>query len=218
MANRTGRRMNADRTIGLLVVSALAPAIAIEPLNPDVMDSSGKPAAWTHCLYQVKDSLKIQPYDSCMSGKNTAMSKISLGETQYDSAGRAWISTNEFKGVLLQKGRGVVIWGIPYFDNGIDEFKNGLIRFERGGKTGYAAADGKIVIKPKYDGAWQFKNGFAMVCVGCVKEPCREKDCEHLALIGGKWAMINKSGKTVKKIKDWKEGYDWWRKKWGRKK
>jgi hypothetical protein len=166
---------------------------------------------WDDCIYLKRDSLEIQPYKNCVKINSDVpiLSETTYGEIQYDSNGYAWLSTKQFHGILIKKSKGIVLWGISYFDNGIDDFNCGLIRIERNHKTGYADSNGRIVIEPQFDGAWQFKNDLAMVCKGCVLETCEKGDCEHRALTGGDWSVIDKSGTVVKVVEDWRKGYEY---------
>jgi len=54
---------------------------------------------------------------------------------------------------------------------GADEFSDGLVRTVINQKYGFADRHGKIVIAPKYDGAFPFEHGYAIVCIGC-RETC----------------------------------------------
>ncbi len=58
-------------------------------------------------------------------------------------------------------------------------FKNGLAKGVKGGKTGYFNKEGKWVIEAKFDGGRDFKNGFAA------------------AKKGDKWGFINEKGEWV---------------------
>lgn len=79
------------------------------------------------------------------------------------------------------------------FDNGPDDFSNGLARTERNGKIGFFDKALSIVIKPQYDFAYSFENDLALVCMGCI----RKKEGEHTRMAGGKWGAINSKGKII---------------------
>jgi hypothetical protein len=59
----------------------------------------------------------------------------------------------------------------------------------------------KTAIKPKYDFAFPFCNGYAIVCYQCKPE----QNGEHKEVSGGQWGVINKKGKVVIPIKYEKE-------------
>jgi WG containing repeat len=87
----------------------------------------------------------------------------------------------------------VVITGVPVFDNGPDEFHDGLVRFVKGRKYGFADRTGKTVIPPRYDGAMPFAGGRAKVCLACV-DKCADRECEHHVFSGGNWFSLDKTG------------------------
>jgi len=80
-----------------------------------------------------------------------------------------------------------------FFDNGADYFVEGVARTILNNKFGYIDEQLNVVIKPEYDFVFPFKNGIAVVCNGCRFE----LSGEHNKIAGGKWGVINKSGKIV---------------------
>lgn len=103
-----------------------------------------------------------------------------------------------------RKGR-VIIQGVPSSDNWADAFSDGLVRTVINEKYGFADRHGKLIVAPKYDGAFPFEHGYTVVCIGC-RETCamtdhpradRNVDCEHYILTGGEWFKINKAGRVV---------------------
>ena len=106
------------------------------------------------------------------------------------------------------KGR-VVVRGVPISDNWATEFSDGLVQTVINEKIGFADRHGKIVIGPKYDGADSFRDGYAVVCIGC-REACimpdnptgdLESDCEYRTMTGGQWFKINKAGHVVARVR-----------------
>ena len=95
-----------------------------------------------------------------------------------------------------RKGR-VIIRDVAPFDNGADEFHEGLVRFRKNGKWGFAAPNGIVVIPAKYDGAYIFENGVARVCIGCHDACTSQNDCEHHTFEGGQHFKIDRRGKVV---------------------
>ncbi|MDO9027263.1 MAG: WG repeat-containing protein [Candidatus Roizmanbacteria bacterium] len=85
------------------------------------------------------------------------------------------------------------------FDNGCDYFQEGLSRTVKDGKLGYINKDLDVVIPPKYDFAFHFNSGVAVVCIGCYSVPIG-KDDEHMEVAGGKWGYIDKKGNVVVSI------------------
>lgn len=79
------------------------------------------------------------------------------------------------------------------FDNGPDDFQEGLARFTSDHKFGFFDKTGKIVIKPRFDFATPFQEGLAAICQGC-----KEKfSGEHRFMEGGSWGYINQKGEIV---------------------
>ena len=82
---------------------------------------------------------------------------------------------------------------VLYFDNGADYFKEGLARTIKDGKIGFIDKNLDVVILPKFDFAFPFSDGVAVVCNGCYFVP----DGEHSAVVGGKWRYIDKNGVAI---------------------
>jgi hypothetical protein len=88
-----------------------------------------------------------------------------------------------------------LLWEAFIFDNLPDVSRNGLFRVIVDGKVGFANEQGKIVIKPLFDGANSFSEGFAAVNIG-GRLATRG---EHSFIEGGHWGYIDKKGKYVLK-------------------
>jgi len=104
------------------------------------------------------------------------------GATVVDGNGWAYIN---MKGEVLLR---------PFiYDNGPDDFKEGLARFVQDGKMGFYAPSGVIVIPATYDFILPFENGVAKVCNGCEQV----RNGEHFTVEGGTWRTIDKAGKII---------------------
>ncbi len=88
------------------------------------------------------------------------------------------------------------------YDNGPDYFVEGLRRFVKNGKIGFADRNGKVIIEPKHDFVDYFNYGYASFCDGCDWE---KTDDEHKSIVGGKWGMMNARGETVPPITKYSE-------------
>jgi len=84
-----------------------------------------------------------------------------------------------------------------FYDNGADYFSEGMRRFVKNGKVGFADRNGTVVIKPEYDFASPFNYGYAAYCNGCDWEKTEE---EHKAIVGGTWGVINFKGEIVQPV------------------
>jgi hypothetical protein len=79
------------------------------------------------------------------------------------------------------------------FDNGADYFVEGLARTVRGGKVGFVDHSLNEVIAPRWDFAFPFQSGFAVVCTGCREQAAGE----HREVVGGEWGYIDSHGEVV---------------------
>lgn len=79
------------------------------------------------------------------------------------------------------------------YDNGPDDFSDGLARSPVGHKIGYIDRRLRLVIPARYDGAFPFARGVAVVCLGCASV----SDGEHSWYEGGEWGCIDRSGKEL---------------------
>lgn len=109
--------------------------------------------------------------------------------------------TDTFKthAIVLKKRKGwvaidrneKVLYKVFVYDNGSDYVEDGKFRITKNGRIGYAdAATGAVVIKPKYKGAYPYKNGIAKVSTNCKTK----YDGEHYQWVKGTWFHIDKYG------------------------
>jgi hypothetical protein len=81
------------------------------------------------------------------------------------------------------------------YDNAADDFSEGLTRSLVRNRVAYFDHDFHQVIPPTYDWGWPFKDGRALVCLGCsLAAPDSEG---HRPVVGGKWGFIDKRGREV---------------------
>ncbi|MDY7092077.1 MAG: WG repeat-containing protein [Acidobacteriota bacterium] len=81
-------------------------------------------------------------------------------------------------------------------DNGPDYFVEGLARTAEGGKVGFVNRRLEPVIAPRWDFAFPFDDGLAVVCDGCRAQPSCPT-CEHSEIIGGDWGYIDRQGEEI---------------------
>lgn len=85
----------------------------------------------------------------------------------------------------------------PYlFDNGPDDFMEGLARYVENGKVGFVNQCLKPVVPAEFDWAGPFSNGVAVVCKDC-SHVFEDEYREHSAVKGGTWGAINPQGKHL---------------------
>lgn len=122
-----------------------------------------------------------------------------LKDLDFDSAGLAVVGSATQGWMYVNLKGKVIIRGVPVMDNWADTFHDGLVRFVRNKKYGFANRAGRIVIPPTYDGAMNFEKGNAEVCKGCQAK-CADPACEYHVFSGGSWFLINTKGATLKRI------------------
>ena len=116
-------------------------------------------------------------------------------------AGLAEVGLKENNGIINKKGRIVA-----KFDR-IESFSEGLAVVQKGTKFGYINKDGNIVIPLKYEKAYGFKNGLALVYIS--KGEQKERDVKYLGDMivvyysdpilwsDGLWGYIDKNGNMI---------------------
>lgn len=81
-----------------------------------------------------------------------------------------------------------------FYDNGADYFSEGVRRFVKNGKVGFADRNGKTIIEATHDFVSPFNYGYAAFCDGCDWEKTED---EHKAIVGGTWGVMNFKGEIV---------------------
>ncbi|KXH84802.1 WG repeat-containing protein [Chryseobacterium kwangjuense] len=108
------------------------------------------------------------------------------GETKEKNA---WGYVYDKKGNFLYR---------PFFyDNGADYFREGLRRFVKNGKIGFADRNGKLVIEAKHDFVSYFDYAYAVFCDGCA---WKETGDGYKTMEGGVWGVMNTRGEVVEPV------------------
>ncbi len=81
------------------------------------------------------------------------------------------------------------------FDNGPDDFAEGLARAIVADRIAYIDRRLRIRIRTRYDWGDRFAGGRAAVCIGCRSTPVGNG--EHRVMTGGRWGIIDKAGREV---------------------
>jgi WG containing repeat len=152
-------------------------------------DDRGRACTFDYDRPNVPDCIRTDVF-----GKLT-VSPNYLGDLRFDKHGLAALSAAGLGWAYVNRKGDVVVTGVAPFDNWADEFHDGLVRVLRDRRYGFANRTGKLVIPPKYDGAFQFERGTAVVCNRCQTQ-CDE-DGEHCSFVGGQWSRINARGVVV---------------------
>ncbi|MBO6516811.1 MAG: WG repeat-containing protein [Bacteroidia bacterium] len=119
-------------------------------------------------------------------GTDTLTHFANVLEYPKDSSYGRWIAIDRNQNTL---------YDLVFFDNGPDDFREGLVRVKRNGKMGFADEYGRITIPCAYDFAWWFENGKAKVTYK-AKE-IRDKYEEHFGIASDEWFYIDKKGKEI---------------------
>jgi len=119
------------------------------------------------------------------------------GETIYfDGFKKDEIKEKNAWGYVYDK-KGNFLYRPFFYDNGADYFSEGVRRFVKNGKVGFADRNGTVVIEANHDFASPFNYGYAAFCDGCDWE---KTDDEHKAIVGGDWGVMNFKGEIVQPI------------------
>ena len=114
---------------------------------------------------------------------------------KFDKYGLATVWTSGFY-YVTRDGRMARV--LP-FDNGADYFVGGLARTEVRGKVGFIDRKLRVVIPPRYDFAFPFNGGTAVVCNGCKET---SDGGEHKSMVGGQWSIIDRHGREIPALHD----------------
>lgn len=158
------------------------------------------------CGYIDKTSESLERLAQCARLENGALRLLAAvtDKTVRDDNGLFWVGMYARDWPLQDSdyyvnSRGETL-SVIHVDNGPDTFSEGLVRSRDNGKMGFFDSHFKEVVPRRYDFAWPFNAGRALVCNGC--KPQREKGNEHTALVGGEWFYIDRAGNRVSDIED----------------
>ena len=152
-----------------------------------------------YCTYQSKATHALEFYPSgCAIPQNNSyqITPFHLKQILFESDGLASLFIHGRAYYLNKKG---TLLPVVIYDNWADNFSEGLVRVPINGKIAYYNKQFQEVIKPQYDYAWPFDNGYALVCIGCHTAPLspNNRHEEHRPIVGGKWGYIDRFGNPV---------------------
>ena len=186
--------------IGLLLLACLATPIAEsqEPRSANVYDLS--------CSYTASDD-----------APNRSANQIDYDWDRYEHCarlapdGRMTVDPAHLERVHVKDGLARVLvdhegWyyvhpdgrslGVITHSNDPDPWSEGYVRGEREGKIVYFNRQFEEATGYRYDWAWPFDNGRALVCQGCVME---DSQYEHHFMVGGSWWLIDHAGNQIER-------------------
>jgi hypothetical protein len=182
--------------LGVLLALAFKPAVAAER-------GSSAPEAVFDCW---EPDLVVKQCAAAGSDGRQRLKPSYLPRLKFGSDGLASVLLLEAADAKKHQWFYVRRGGIPVpvesFDNGPDPFRDGLARSRSEGKLGYIDRRLNLVIPAKYDGAYPFERGVAVVCLACVLV----SDGEHSRYEDGQWGRIDRRGRVVSAFQPWKKG------------
>ena len=158
-------------------------------------------AAMLPCSYRASGEPEIASHGPCASRAADGSLRIDrrhLARLHYGSGGLAEVFVEGSGWAYVRRGGATL--EVLAEDNGPDDYADGLVRIRRGGKIGYADRSFRIAIAPRFDFAWPFAKGRALVCRGCRVEAAGPGK-EHPAVAGGLWGYIDRAGREVVPVK-----------------
>jgi len=151
------------------------------------------------CFYSPGDSDEgLTPFEHCARRTGTAveLAPEHFKRLDFDENGLASVGID---GDMYYINRQAKLLHVLTFDNGADYFEEGLVRAWVNGKVGYYDVNLNPVIAATYDWGTPFEQGRAQVCQGCSRGPSDGDG--HWAMGGGKWGVIDRTGKLVEPLR-----------------
>ena len=147
------------------------------------------------CTYSSRLDNDTSSHKDCVRRDRTGRLHISpphLRRLDYDRFGLAAVFIDRFY-YVRRDGRLAPTMAL---DNWAEDFQDGLARSPVNGKIGFIDRSLTLRIPAKYDGAYPFRKGFAVVCVGCTSRSRASSsgDLEASWYEGGIWACIDRLG------------------------
>ncbi len=144
------------------------------------------------CIYVSKVSVELEPHAACgkLTGERLQLDPQHLERLSFAANGLGWVLTGEGAFYVDASGRSV---RTHWYDAGPDTFVEGVARGISRGKFGFIDPALDFVIEPRFDFAFPFEQGHAVVCNGCWSRP----EGEHSVIEGGVWGVIDRRGELV---------------------
>jgi hypothetical protein len=153
---------------------------------------SGRSTFPLACTYaSTSGELDVEEACASVAGKTPVLAPRILAKLSY-TKGLAYFTV---QGMAYHRRHDGTTRRMYIFDNGADYFVEGLARAIVGGKIAYVDRRLRIRIATPYDWGDRFDHGRAEVCSGCRSVPVG--DGEHSVMEGGRWGVINRSGREV---------------------
>ena len=158
-------------------------------------------AALLPCSYRAVGDAEISLHGPCASRAADGSIRIlrrHRARLDYDAAGMASVFVDGAGWLYVRRGGATL--PVLTFDNGPDDYSEGLVRIRRAEKIGYADRSFRIAIAPRFGFGWPFEKGRALVCIGCRTDSGAVGE-EHAEVTGGLWGYIDRAGREVVAVK-----------------
>jgi hypothetical protein len=152
----------------------------------------GQAAPTLDCVYNSKAHHDTRTFKRCAWIDRDGQLHVTpwhLRQLSYDKHGLATIHVDQWY-YVRRNGRLAPVMAL---DNWAEPFSDGLARSPVGKKIGYIDGALKLVIPARYDGAFRFEWGIAVVCIGCNIVSAGE----HTGYEGGMWGCIDRQGREL---------------------
>ncbi len=113
-----------------------------------------------------------------------------MTQLQYDDEGMTVFLTPRDAFYIKRDG---TFLPVIIYDNGADDFEEGMVRVSIRGKIAYYDREFRQVIAPKYGWGWPFENGRALVCRECTFR----RSGEHTSVISDSCGYIDAKGREI---------------------
>lgn len=171
---------------------ALAATAVATALMANAAPAASRSRADLDCTYQPRAGQEVTTFHHCARtalGGRPQVTSQHLRRLQFDRHGLSAIFIGQWYAIR----RGGRLAPVMMLDNWAEPFSDGLARSPVAGKIGYIDRGLRLAIPARYDGAYPFDHGHALVCIGCA---IRTTD-EHSSYVGGVWRCIDRRGRET---------------------
>jgi len=188
--------------IGPLLIIAASSVIAAS--SGAAEPSTSRPvraAAALDCTYGSHALNDVKTFQHCARADSSGRPQVTrrhLRDLSYDRHGLSTIFIGGWY-VIRRDGR---LAPVMMMDNWAEDFSDGLARSLVGGKIGFVDRSLRLAIPARYDGAYPFNRGVAIVCIGCTSKTTGE----YTSYVGGAWGCIDRFGRLKRPMRPLKPG------------
>lgn len=188
--------------IGYLLI---IPASGLIAASVATAEPAGSPqpraSADLDCVYGSRARDDVTTFRHCAWADSSGRPHVTrrhLHDLSYDRFGLSTIFIGRWY-VIRRDGR---LAPVMMTDNWAESFSEGLARSPVNEKVGFIDRGLRLVIPARYDGAYPFHHGTAIVCVGCTSQTVGE----YSSYVGGSWGCVDRSGQLTRAMQTLKPG------------